>query len=205
LLPELRGAAPINWAIVRGHDRTGVTIMRMVEATDAGPILYQVEEPIGGDETATDLWSRLSEISAEALIETLTLIEDGVCTEAPQNDAKATFAPRITRANARVNWSADAVGICNLIRGMDAVPGAWTTHRDGELKLFRPLPLPDHEHSEAAGTVIETHDGDSERGIVIACADGAVAVREVKAAGKRRMTASEFLRGRGMTVGDVLA
>jgi methionyl-tRNA formyltransferase len=205
LLPELRGAAPINWAIVRGYDRTGVTIMRMVEAMDAGPILYQVEEPIGADETAADLWSRLSEISAEALIETLTLIEDGACTEEPQDDSKVSFAPRITRANAHISWRADAVGICNLIRGMDAVPGAWSAHRDGELKLFRPRPLPDHEHNEVAGTVIEAHEGDSERGIVVACADGAVAVREVKAAGKRRMTASEFVRGRGIAVGDVLA
>jgi methionyl-tRNA formyltransferase len=205
LLPELRGAAPINWAIVRGYEQTGVTVMRMVEQMDAGPILFQVEEPIGPDETAADLWSRLSEISAEALVETLTLIENNAVTETPQDDAKATFAPRIKREHAHVDWSAEAAAICNLIRGMDALPGAWARHRDSELKLFRPRAMEDIMHDAPLGTVLEAHGADTEQGIVIATAGGAVAVREVKAAGKRRMTASEFVRGRGIAVGDVLA
>lgn len=205
LLPELRGAAPINWAIVRGYEQTGVTVMRMVEKMDAGPILFQVEEPIGPDETAADLWSRLSEISAEALVETLTLIEGGVVTETPQDDAKATFAPRIKRGDAHVDWTSDAAAICNLIRGMDAVPGAWALHREGELKLFRPRVVENVMHDAPLGMVLEAHGADLEQGIVIATADGAVAVREVKAAGKRRMTASEFVRGRGIAVGDILA
>lgn len=204
LLPELRGAAPINWAIVRGHERTGVTIMRMVEQMDAGPILIQVEEPIGFDETASDLWTRLSEISAEALIETLTLIDSGQATEQPQDETRATFAPRISRDDARVDWTADARTICNLIRGMDAVPGAWTTHRAADLKVFRPTADPDFAGQAPPGTIVHADAVNPEHGLVIACGDGAVAVREVQPPGKRRMSAVEWLRGRAASAGECL-
>jgi methionyl-tRNA formyltransferase len=204
LLPALRGAAPINWAIVRGNTTTGVTVMRMAEKMDAGPILLQVEEPIGADETASDLWGRLSEISAEALIETLTLIDCSEVTETPQDESRVTFAPRIMRKDAQLDWNQDSQTIANFIRGMDAVPGAWTQHRDAELKVFRPLPLPGHEHNAKPGTILDGSAGDAEHGVVVACKGGAVAVREVKPAGKRRMTASEWLRGRGADAGECL-
>lgn len=205
LLPALRGAAPINWAIVRGCEVTGVTVMRMVEKLDAGPILLQVEEPVGEDETASDLWGRLSEISAEVLIETLALIESDQAVERPQDESRVTFAPRIMRNDARVDWNAEARTIANLIRGMDAVPGAWTQHREAELKVFRPLALPGHEHTAVPGTILDGSPADAEKGLVVACGNGAVAVREVKPAGKRRMTAAEWLRGRGADVGACLA
>lgn len=201
LLPALRGAAPINWAIVRGFDKTGVTVMRMVEKMDAGPIIVQVEEPIGADETASDLRARLSEISAEALVETLTLIENGQAAQTPQDDALATFAPRIERDDARVDWSRDAKTICNLIRGMDAVPGAWTTHRGVDLKLFRPAPF---DADGKAGTIIQADAARPDEGLIVACGDGAVAIREVQPPGKRRMSATEWLRGRAATVGECL-
>jgi methionyl-tRNA formyltransferase len=204
LLPELRGAAPINWAIVRGYTKTGVTIMRMVEKMDAGPILHQVEEPIGADETASDLWTRLSEITAEALVETLALIESGESSERPQEEAHATYAPRITREHARVNWNADALTVTNLIRGMDAVPGAWTVHRGEELKVFRPLALRDHAHDELPGTILDAKGIDPDEGLIVACGTGAVSVREVQQPGKRRMTAAEWLRGRGAMVTEQL-
>jgi methionyl-tRNA formyltransferase len=179
-------------------------VMRMVEKMDAGPILLQVEEPIGADETAGDLWMRLSEISAEALIETLALIESEQVTEQPQDESLATFAPRIMRKDAHVDWNSDAQTITNFIRGMDAVPGAWTEHRGNELKVFRATPRMDHEHGAKPGTILDGSVGDAEHGIVVACNGGAVAVREVKPAGKRRMTASEWLRGRGADAGECL-
>lgn len=204
LLPELRGAAPINWAIVRGYEQTGVTIMRMVEQMDAGPILIQVEEPIGPDETASDLWTRLSEISAEALVETLTLIESGQATQQPQDEARATFAPRISRDDARVDWAADTRTICNLVRGMDAVPGAWTTHREANLKVFRPMPMPQFAGEAVPGTIVHVDALNPEHGLVIACGDGAVAIREVQPPGKRRMSAADWLRGRAAATGECL-
>lgn len=202
LLPELRGAAPINWSIVRGYTQTGVTIMRMSEQMDAGPIICQAEEPIGEDETAHDLWTRLSEVSAEMLIETLALLDDGEVTETPQDDALATYAPRIKRDDARVDFSAPAKAVANLIRGMDEIPGAWTMHRASELKVFRPVPFPSIEHDVAPGTILDANIYDAAEGIMVACGAGAVSIREVKPSGKRRMTATEWLRGRGGTAGE---
>ena len=203
LLPALRGAAPINWAIVRGHTTTGVSIMRMVEKMDAGPVLFQVEEPIGAQEAASDLWSRLSEISAEALVETLTLIDTGQAGETPQDDARATYAPRIKRDDARIDFADTATNIANLIRGMDEVPGAWTTLAGAEIKLFRPLVV--DAEAAAPGTILSASTTDAAAGLLIACGTGAIAVREVQAAGKRRMTVAEWLRGRGVAVGECLA
>ena len=204
LLPELRGAAPISWAVRLGHAQTGVTIMRMAERMDAGPILHQVPEPIGEDETASDLWVRLSEIGAEALIEALALLELGEIVEADQDESRATYAPRITRESAQVAWQDNAIAIARHIRSMDAVPGAWTSHRGADLKLFRPMPEPEFDHDAAPGTVLHTDGTDDAEGMRIACGTGAVLVREVKPAGKRRMLTAEFTRGRGIETGERL-
>jgi methionyl-tRNA formyltransferase len=205
LLPELRGAAPINWAIARGYERTGVTVMRMVERMDAGPILHQVAEPIGPDETATDLTARLSEIGAEALVEALALLEAGAITELEQDEARATYAPRIERADAHVDWSADAQTVARMIRAFDALPGAWTILEGEELKVYRPKPEVDHIHHAVPGTVIAIDPIHAAEAMLVACGRGAVWVREVKPAGKRRMTSAEWVRGRAPKVGSLLA
>ncbi|HUP88155.1 MAG TPA: methionyl-tRNA formyltransferase [Longimicrobiales bacterium] len=202
LLPALRGAAPINWAIVRGYETTGVTIMRMAEKMDAGPIIYQAEEPIDPDEAASDLWTRLSETSAESLIEALALIETGTFEETPQDESRVTFAPRISRADARIDFTKPAADVANLIRGMDEIPGAWTTHSDVEYKLYRPQVLED-ETSEQPGTIIEISSSDPTRGMVVGCGGGAVAIREIKPQGKRRMTVADWSHGSGLAVGSV--
>lgn len=203
LLPHLRGAAPINHAILQGDDETGVTIMRMVEALDAGPILHQVAEPIAPGETATDLTARLSEIGAEALIEALAMFELDAVQEVPQDDARATYAPRITRETARVDWNESAVQVARRLRAMDAVPGAWTRWRELDIKLFRPEVEEDAPRGEP-GTVLETAATDASKGMLVACGQGAVWVREVTLPGRRRMTTAEWLRGRGAGVGDRL-
>ena len=201
LLPRLRGAAPINWAIMQGDDVTGVTVMRMVEQLDAGPILRQVEEPIGPDETAADLFVRLSELGAEALLEALTLMELGELPERAQDESEATYAPKLDRATARIDWSASALEVGRKLRGLDAVPGAWTMHRGAELKLFRPQ-LADDERAGAPGTVLRVEPSDPAQGMLVACGGGALWVREAAPAGKRRMTVSEWARGRGVEPGD---
>jgi methionyl-tRNA formyltransferase len=202
LLPELRGAAPINWAIMRGHRVSGVTVMRMVERMDAGPILLQSPEPIGDDETASDLWSRLSEIGAATLVEALALLELGELPEIEQDDAVATYAPRLTRETARIDWGADAAVVARQIRGLDAMPGAWTLWRGEELKFFRPRVAV--EHGGPPGTVLEAAPADPASGVLVACGSGAVWLREVKPAGRRRMTTVDWLRGRGAEPGDRL-
>jgi methionyl-tRNA formyltransferase len=204
LLPALRGAAPINWAIKLGHDRTGITIMRMVEKMDAGPIIHQVTEPIAEEETATDLWLRLSELGAEALVEALALIELGGVAERDQDDSQATYAPRLDRDSTRVDWSADALTVTRHIRAMDAIPGAWTQYGDTELKLFRPQVYADGAVDADSGCIVEVDPTDAAQGMLVACGSGAVWVREVKPAGRRRMMTSEWVRGRGIDDGDRL-
>jgi methionyl-tRNA formyltransferase len=204
LLPELRGAAPINWAIKLGHERTGITIMRMVEKMDAGPILRQVVEPIAPGETGSDLWTRLSELGAAALVETLMLLELGSLDEQEQDESRATYAPRLTRESTRVDWQLTAVEVDRHIRAMDALPGAWTLHGGSQLKLFRPEPEPERAHGATAGTVLDVYPADTAAGMRVACGVGTVLIREVKPQGRRRMTTTEWVRGRGITAGESL-
>jgi methionyl-tRNA formyltransferase len=197
LLPELRGAAPIHWAIIRGYQTSGVTIMRMEAGLDSGPVLHQVEEPIRADESMRDLARRLSEIGAEALIETLAMMESGDLREVPQDHARATYAPKLDRETARLDWSLPALDVARWIRGLDATPGAWSVHNgDATVKFFEPRV---EVHSGPAGEVLAV---DETVGILIAAGHDAVRVRQVQPAGKRRMDAGEWLRGRGASVGD---
>lgn len=200
LLPELRGAAPINWALVRGYDRTGITIMRMTAGMDEGPILLQREVPITEDDTVSSLSSRLSEVGAEALVEALALLEVGALEPVEQDHAHATYAPKVDREVARIDWSAPAAEIANHVRGMDAFPGAWTQLDGQPLKLFQPQ-LEKSTSDAAPGVVLAA---DPDRGLVVKAGDAAVAFASVQPAGKRRMDASDWLRGGGPTVGDEL-
>jgi methionyl-tRNA formyltransferase len=197
LLPELRGAAPIQWAIVRGHAVSGVTIMRMEAGLDSGPMLLRVEESIEPEESASELGARLAEIGAEALIETLALMEDGRIEEEPQDHERATYAPKVDRETARLDWSLPADEVALWMRGMDDVPGAWSPlGSKGTVKLFRPRVV--HDVGGAPGEVLSA----DEDGVVIACGLGAVRVGEVQPPGKRRMLAADWARGRGVSVGE---
>jgi methionyl-tRNA formyltransferase len=191
LLPELRGAAPINWAIARGHDRTGVTIMRMVEEMDAGAIIHRVEEPILADETAAELSIRLSEIGAAALVEALALLSTGQHPEVEQDHARATFAPKVDRGTARVAWARPAREVACLIRGMDEVPGAWTMLDAEPLKVFRPS-LAEAVDGQGAvpGTIVAANGG-----LRVATDDGVLEIGEVQPAGGRRMRSADWVHG----------
>ncbi|HET7459662.1 MAG TPA: methionyl-tRNA formyltransferase [Longimicrobium sp.] len=196
LLPELRGAAPVQWAIIRGLETTGVTIMQMDAGLDSGPMLLRVEEPIEADESACELADRLAEIGAEALVEALALLEAGALVREDQDHAKATYAPKLDRETARLDWSLPAIEVSRWIRGLDDVPGAWSPlGARGPVKLFRPrLEEPGGE----PGAVLAA----DESGVLIACGRGSVRVTEVQPPGKRRMAAGEWVRGRGVAVGD---
>ncbi|MGE0158825.1 MAG: methionyl-tRNA formyltransferase [Gemmatimonadales bacterium] len=199
LLPDLRGAAPINWAIARGHDTTGVTIMRMAKEMDAGAIIHQVEEPILADETASELSVRLSELGAEALVEALALLSAGAVQEREQDHAAATFAPKIDRDTARIDWSRTAVEISRHVRAMDEIPGAWTTLSGEPLKLFRPRVEAWVGARADAGTVLSV-DG----ALLVASGGGVLAFAEVQPAGGRRMSTVDWLRGRRVEAGAKL-
>lgn len=198
LLPLYRGAAPIQAAIRDGRSETGVSIMRMVPALDAGPVILALPTPILPDETGGELQSRLSEIGAEGIIEALALLDLGGATQTVQDDTAASYAKKIERADAQVNWAAPAEVVERMIRAYDPKPGAWTKRAGVEVRLFGAeavggLPA-------APGTLLAA-DGDA---IVVACGSGAVRILDVHPAGRKRLRAGEWLRGRGAAVGDVL-
>ena len=199
LLPLLRGASPIQAAIREGHTETGVTIMRMVKALDAGPILVQARTPVPDDETYGELQLRLAEMGAMALIEALTLIDIGRAIETPQNDALATYAGKVGRGEARVDWTKDAATVSRIIRAYDPRPGAFTQAASGEVKLFGARLAP--RTAERPPGEVLTIDGD---GLTVACGTGAVRIAAVHPAGKRRIAPSEWSRGRGISVGERL-
>jgi methionyl-tRNA formyltransferase len=197
LLPELRGAAPVHWAIIKGFEETGVTIMQMEAGLDSGPVLLQVTEPIRADESMSDLAVRLSEIGAEALVETLTIMETGTIEAGPQDHSRATYAPKLDREAARLDWSLPALELSRWMRGLDSVPGAWALLNDKEaVKLFNPRV---EVRPGNPGEVVEIDDA---VGVLIGAGGECVRVRQVQPPGKRRMEAGEWIRGRGVKVGD---
>lgn len=199
LLPEYRGAAPIQAAIRDGVTETGVTIMQMVPALDAGPVILALRTPIESDETAGELQLRLAELGAEALIEALALISIGKASPAPQNDALATYAKKIVRADARLPFEAPSDRVARIVRAYDPKPGAWAELNGLEVRCFGAQDVPDR--AGAAGEVLEAGD----RGLVIACGEGAVRIAEVHPAGQKRIATAEWARGRGVRVGDRFA
>jgi len=195
LLPLLRGAAPIQAAIQQGFTETGVTIMRVVKALDAGPIILQARSKIFEDETYGELQERLSELGALSLIETLALLSIGKAKETPQDDALATYAGKVTRESARIDWNASALEISRLIRACDPKPGAFTKTPKGDVKLFGPKVI---DGLKAEPGVVVDATGD----LTIACGTDALRVTGVQPSGKSRMTAHEWVRGRGTAVGE---
>jgi methionyl-tRNA formyltransferase len=210
LLPKLRGAAPIQAAIREGHPETGITVMRMVKALDAGPMILQVRTPIPDDETYGELQLRLAEMGALALIEALALIDLGGATETPQDDSKATYAPKLDRTITRIDWQASALAVARVIRAYDPNPGAYTQAPSGEVKLFGARPSSRVTPGAAAAAPGDVLDVDG-RGMTVACApqaDGsadAVEITSVHPAGKRRVTPLEWARGRGIAPGQRLS
>jgi methionyl-tRNA formyltransferase len=217
LLPALRGAAPINWAIARSHAETGVTVMRMVEAMDAGAMIHRVREPILPDETAGELSVRLSEIGAAALVEALAMMAAGVAEEVEQDHDAATYAPKVDRDIARIDWVRPAAEVAAHVRAMDPVPGAWSRLDDAPVKLFRPTVWSPSEVEALGGRSPTTNGGPRssksaappgtvvhalpEEGVLVAAGEGAIAFAEAQPPGKRRMSSADWINGRGVEAG----
>jgi methionyl-tRNA formyltransferase len=191
LLPALRGAAPVEWAILSGLETTGVSIMLMDAGMDSGPVLHRLPHHIQPGTTGGELSAHLAEMGAQALIEALALWEQGGLQPVPQDDAHATLAPKLTREVAHIDWSRPAEVVARQMLALDPRPGAWTTLAGVEVKLFRGRP---DTGQGRPGTVLAT-----EGGMLVACGQGAVAVAEVQPAGKARMTVADWARGRGVT------
>lgn len=203
LLPELRGAGPVNWAIIRGHRHSGVTVMRIVPELDAGPILYRVESRFPPDVTAGELSQQLAEMGAMALVEALAQMEAGTLPEVDQDHGRATYAPKLSRETARLDWTLTAEELDRWIRGCDPWPAAWTTLRGEPVQLFAPRPVEDT--AAAATTAAEPGTvvlADPARGLRVRSGRGVLEIGEVKPAGGSRMDSASWIAGRGVEAGD---
>jgi methionyl-tRNA formyltransferase len=204
LLPKYRGAAPIAWAIYHGETRTGVTIIRMSIRLDAGDILAQEAIDILPDETAGELEGRLGPLGARLAAETVDRIGAGPVTGTPQDKSQVTKAPKLTKENGLIDWNRSGCAVCNQIRAMAPWPTAYTfLHQEGQAPLrlivHKAAAIPPHDDALTSGAVVAA-DANVLR--VAAGAATAVDLLELQPAGKRRMTAVEFLRGRRVQAGD---
>ena len=198
LLPKYRGAAPINHAIMNGEIETGVTTFFLRAAVDTGNIILQKSMEIGSNETAGEVHDRMMELGAEAVAETVRLIDSGDVEARNQDDSQATPAPKIHREDCRIQWDRPAEQVHNQIRGLSPYPGAWTTHGGTLIKVYR---------SRIADAAPRTKPGEvlrADERLVVACAGGAAEIVEVQQQGKRRLAVEEFLRGYSVGVGEVL-
>jgi len=194
LLPALRGPAPVEWAVINGLEQTGVTIMQLDAGMDTGPILRQIPDQVAPDVTGGELSEHLAELGAQALVETLSLLEQDTLRPVPQDESLATYAPKLTREIARIDWSKDAPSIARLIRGLDPRPGAWTQLDEHEVKLYSARVAAGRG---APGELLMA-DG---RLLIAGGSGGAVEVFEVQPAGKARMTTDDWLHGARLSPG----
>lgn len=196
LLPKYRGAAPINWAILNGDAETGVTIQHLASEMDTGDIIAQESTPIGENETAEELYTRLARIGGELLVKTVARIEAGSAGRTPQDHGKMTLAPMLSKALSPMDWARTARELHNQVRGLLPWPCAVTELSGVRCKIFVTA-VPGQTTQAAPGTILEA-GGD---GIFVACGGGTVLrIDELQADGGKRMKAADYLRGHPITV-----
>ncbi len=196
LLPELRGGAPIHYAIIQGKEKTGISIMYMVEKLDAGDILTQVEVPVTDIDTVGSLHDKMSAAGADLLSETIPKLLKGEITPVPQNDGEATFAWNIKREQEKIDWTNPGSQIYNHIRGMNPWPVAYTT-MDGTVMKIWSAEKTTYTGSDEPGTIVKLE----EDGLIVATGDDtAVKITELQPAGKKKMDAKQFLLGAGSNI-----
>ncbi|SHM89896.1 methionyl-tRNA formyltransferase [Chitinophaga jiangningensis] len=193
LLPQYRGAAPINWAIINGEKASGVTTFKLQHEIDTGDILYSQEVPIREDETAGELHDALMQTGAELLLKTVASIAAGTAKGTPQKDvalADIKHAPKIFKETCKLDWNKSIDEVYNLMRGLSPYPAAWTTFQSKTLKIYK-------AHKELAQPTVAPgeFETDQKTYLKIAAADGWLVLEEIQLEGKKRMGVVEFLRG----------
>lgn len=201
LLPKFRGAAPVNWAIIHGEAKTGVTTMQMDSGLDTGDILLQKETEIGPDENAIELMSRLSAVGADALSETLSRYDELV--PRPQDELQASFAPIMKKEDGLISWMLSAAEISRRVRGFQPFPTAFTFYKEKKLTLWKA-----RQEVSGAGfqvsNVGETLDAKGDNLLVACGGDSVLKIEELQLEGKRRMSARDFLNGVKLQIGETL-
>lgn len=197
LLPKYRGSAPIQWAVLNGDQESGVTIMHMALALDAGDIISQRATPIDPDETVETLHDRLAQMGAELLVETVKSIGDGTATRTPQAEDQVTLAPMLSRALSPMDWTRTARQLHDQVRGLIPWPAAVTELNGTRCKIFSTA-VPEETTDKAPGTVLMA----DKKGLKLACGGGTVLqINELQADGGKRMKAADYLRGHPIPVG----
>ena len=203
LLPEYRGAAPMQRAVIDGKKVSGITTMYMAEGLDTGDMLLKYELPIGENDNFEVIHDSLGTLGAKALLDTVALLEKGEAVRIPQDDALATYAKKITKEDCLLDFSLDARTLHDLIRGLSPIPLAFTHTPDGKMLKIIESRVADEskEHTEDDRGRVISLDG----GIEVACARGSIRILRLLPEGKSRMSADDFIRGRKIVVGDKLS
>lgn len=199
LLPKYRGAAPINWVIINGEEKTGVTTMYMDEGLDTGDMILTEEFDLDDEITAGELHDKMKDRGADVLIETLKQIEKGTAHRIPQNHEEFTYAPMMNKALGEINWSKSAREIHNLVRGVNPWPSAYTTYEGSTMKVWKTEVLNETSDKEP-GTILKV-DKD---GIRISTKDNVVLVKEIQMPGKKRVLVSEYIKGNNINTNTIL-
>ena len=198
LLPKYRGAAPINRAVIRGERETGITVFQLTRKVDAGDMLLQQRISIGEEETAGELYGRMKEIGADAVLRAVRELAAGKANPIPQSEGAVSRAPKLSKRDGCIDWTQNASDIRNLIRGTNPFPGAFTEWRGKDLKVHRAEAV---QESGAPGEILVA-DGNS--GIVVATGEGALKLVEVQPPGKSRMSGADLVRGYHVRTGEIL-
>jgi methionyl-tRNA formyltransferase len=199
LLPRYRGAGPIQWAIVNGETRTGVTTMRIDAGLDTGDMLLKAETEIGPDETAVELGRRLAVMGADLLVETLNGLVRGTIVPEKQDNAQASYAPLLKKEDGLIDWTRSAQAIHNQVRGLQPWPGACTTFRGAPLQVWKsrlsavPSPQP-----AVPGTIV------SVKPLAVSCGTGTLELVELQAQGRKRLPAADFANGQRLSENEIL-
>ena len=201
LLPKYRGSSPIQWCIIKGEEETGVTIMKTDIGVDTGDMILAKKVNIASDETAGELFDKLSNLGKEALLEALDLIESGDATYTPQDHEKMSHYPMLDKESGKIDFSANAKDIVNLCRGLNPWPVAFINlDEQNKLKVYKASVVATSDNSPC-GTVLYC---DSKNGLVIKCGDSAVSLDIIQTAGTKAMPAKDYLRGRKLLINNIL-
>lgn len=200
LLPKYRGAGPIQWSIINGDKKTGVTTMFMEKGLDTGDMLLKAEMDIDKEDTYGTLAEKMSIAGAQALKETLEMLEKGTLKREKQNDAESTYAPMINKDMECINWGDDAENIRNLIRGLNPDPGSYTVFNGDILKIWKAETV-DRQYGLKPGTIAEV----SKNGFTVACGKGGLSIRELQPKGGKKMDVGAYMRGHKIEVGMVFS
>lgn len=197
LLPKYRGSSPIQWCVINGEKHTGVTIMKTAYEVDSGDILFADKTEVGDDETAGELFERLSLLASNSIVKALDIIEAGEAEYTPQNHNEATFCKMLSKADGVIDWEKSATQIKNFVRGMNPWPCAYTM-LDGQIFKIYKVNVTNQTSNKAAGTIVQA----DKNGLVVATGNGCVEIEILQAPCSKRMAAKDYLLGKKIEVGS---